>query len=81
MKWVVFYRCPTTGKVIRAFSKDKAVACACGISNPKAPDEGTREKGTHIAKFLEHATDDEIVRDDPGMQFLFDAFSQAKTKS
>ena len=81
MKWIEFYRCPNTGKTIKAFSKDKTVACTCGINNPKAPHEGTPQTGTHIAKLLEHATEEEILRDDPGMQVLFDAFSQAKTKS
>ena len=81
MKWVVFYRCPNSGKVIKAFSKDKEVGCTCGISNPKSPKERTSETGTHIAKFLEPATDDEIVQSDPGMAVIFDAFSKSKTKS
>lgn len=82
--WVFFFRCPNTGKVIRGSKKRLRkfrVACDCGISNPKSPEDCTPETGTHLAQFLERATEDEIVADAPVMRKVFDAFSKSRPKS
>jgi hypothetical protein len=85
MNWVFFYRCPNTGKVIRGvktgFRKVKEVPCDCGISNPKSPKDRTPETGTHLARFVESATEDEIVADAPVMRIVYDALSKSKRKS
>lgn len=84
MNWVFFFRCPNTGKVIigskKRFRKFR-VACNCGISNPKSPKDRTPETGTHLAQFLERATEEEIVTDSPVMSVVFDAFSKSNPKS
>jgi hypothetical protein len=71
-----FYRCPNTGKVIRALNREKEVSCDCGRSNPAAVNamsranwltrfllrtERTEETGTHLRRYLERATGDEIL--------------------
>ena len=90
MKWVVHYRCPNTGIVIKAFKGDKEVQCNCGRSNPAAlnqntrrkvftrffsrfqPTEHTEETGTHLARFLEHPTQAEVLASlDPSIRPIF----------
>jgi hypothetical protein len=74
-----FYRCPNTGKVIRARTLQRNVACNCGRSNPAAlspktlntwlarfvsrfrQTEHTEQTGTHLKRYLEVATDDQVI--------------------
>ena len=73
-----FYRCPNTGKVIRAVNRQEEVRCNCGRSNPAALEairsanwvtrffsrnEHTEKTGTHLTRYLERATADEIFAD------------------
>jgi hypothetical protein len=50
MKWVLHYRCPNTGEVIRGFKGDKEVRCNCGRSNPAASNDRTH--GSRVARFF-----------------------------
>lgn len=100
MKWVVHYRCPNTGNVIKAFKGDKEVQCNCGRSNPAASNEKTgdtrlarffsrfrapertEETGTHLARFLEHPSTDEVLESmDPSIRPIFAQLFKQKPKS
>jgi hypothetical protein len=62
MKWVLFYLCPNTGNVIKAFKGDKEVACRCGRSNPAALNERTYDTGCRFSRFFSSLSIPQIER-------------------